>query len=457
MKRSISQGNLDEEEEFNQVFGDILELLSKNCKDSLTRIRRNSDNRDSFFSCRFCLGEDDAQQFTNAAWELLGRYIANNSLLKKITLDEYFITDEKITFFFKGLGKSSSLDELKMNFSRFGVVGMQSMVPLLQGSPNLLFLYLGKNPHFNTECFELLISALDESNIDTLCVEYCNIEDISALDRYALPNIEYLQLSGTNIGREGCITLANLLQKEASKLVRLDLEQTDIDDEGAEILANSLKNNNTLKILLLKGCLNINEKGCGALLKLVNDVSSIESTYKSNHTLTDFNLSVCDNIYTHILSALQTNRYNGSHAAGRAKVMRSQLNSQTRKKFCELQGIDYCSVGNLFENIEPVLLPQILSLIEERYKQNSLYSALLPIAPDLLSFIDRKALIHYSIAENKEDISYLTSKADELRREAAHFRRQADALSRRAEALSLEAFDLTAKNKDMNKRLPTVS
>ena len=86
-----------------------------------------------------------------------------------------------------------------------------------------------------------------------------------------------------------------------------------------------------------------------------------------------------------------------------------------------------------------------------------MYSALLPIAPDLLSFIDRKALIYYSIAENKEDITYLTSKADELRREAAHFRRQADALSRRAEALSLEVSDLTAKNKEMNKRLPTVS
>ena len=49
MKRSISQGNLDEEEEFNQVFGDILELLSEECKDTLNRIRRNSDNRDSFF------------------------------------------------------------------------------------------------------------------------------------------------------------------------------------------------------------------------------------------------------------------------------------------------------------------------------------------------------------------------------------------------------------------------
>lgn len=86
-----------------------------------------------------------------------------------------------------------------------------------------------------------------------------------------------------------------------------------------------------------------------------------------------------------------------------------------------------------------------------------MYTVLLSTAPDLLSFIDRKALIHYSIAENKEEITYLTSKADEFRRDAAHFRRQADALSRRAEALSLEASDLTAKNKEMNKRLPTLS
>ena len=133
-------------------------------------------------------------------------------------------------------------------------------------------------------------------------------------------------------------------------------------------------------------------------------------------------------------------------------MIRSQLNCRTRKKLCELKGIEYSP--NIFgDDIEPALLPQIISLIEERRGQNSLYTALLHTAPDLLSFIDRKALIHYSIAENKEEITYLTSKADEFRRDAAHFRRQADALSRRAEALSLEASDLTAKNKEMNKRL----
>lgn len=269
MKRSIFQGNLDEEEKFNQVFGDILALLSEECKNILDRIRNRDITEDSLFNCRFSLGYDDEQQFTIEAWEQLGRYIANNRLLKSISLDGCDLPDEKVTLLFKGLGKRSSLLELDLDANDFGINGVRSMLPLLQRSPDLEILHLGKNTNFNTECFELLIGALDESNIESISVGYCNIEDISVLDRYDLPNLEYLQLNGSNIGREGCITLSNLLQKEGSKLERADLEHTDIDDEGAEILAHSLKNNTKMKHFLLRGC-KLKEKGYTAFLKLIH-------------------------------------------------------------------------------------------------------------------------------------------------------------------------------------------
>ena len=132
MKLSISQGNLDEEEEFNQVFGDILVLLSNDCKKILNRIRNRDITEDSLFNRRFSLGYDGAQQFTNEAWEQLGRYIANNRLLKSISLDGCDLPDEKVTLLFKGLGKRSSLLELDLDANDFGINGVRSMVPLLQ-------------------------------------------------------------------------------------------------------------------------------------------------------------------------------------------------------------------------------------------------------------------------------------------------------------------------------------
>ena len=80
------------------------------------------------------------------------------------------------------------------------------------------------------------------------------------------------------------IILANIFQKERSSLSCLDLQSSGIEDEEAEILANSLKQNNKLKCIYLAEN-NITERGWRAFLKLLNDASSIKSTYNSNHTL----------------------------------------------------------------------------------------------------------------------------------------------------------------------------
>ena len=115
-----------------------------------------------------------------------------------------------------------------------------------------------------------------------------NIHVIPSMDKYT--NLERLLLGRNKIGREGCISIARLLQKECSSLRDLDLTSSDIGDEGTEILANSLKYNTKMVHLKLDGN-KFKEKGCRAFLKLLNYVSSIESTYNSNHTLTTLHLS----------------------------------------------------------------------------------------------------------------------------------------------------------------------
>jgi len=159
------------------------------------------------------------------------------------------------------------------------------MISLLQNSPKLTTLYMGANTNINTDCFVLLVQTLHGTGILNLFIDSCNvITNISSLDTYNLPCLQKLGLSGNNIGREGCTTLANLLRNEESSLIYLGLDNTGIDNEGAELLATSLENNNKLETLCLQGN-GITEKGYKAFSKLLVDVSSVESTHNSNHTL----------------------------------------------------------------------------------------------------------------------------------------------------------------------------
>ena len=383
-----------EEEQFDQAFGEHTGI-SEDIRENINNIKNNDGTPD-----KFVLYPADAILFTNQAWKLLGRYIANNTHLEKVDLDRCGITDEKMTLIFGQLVKSS-LSELDISDNTIGIEGVRNIVPFLQNSPNLSILYLGCNRNINTECFEVLIRGLNGTSVKEIHFDSCSITDISALDRYNLPSLQDLTLRGNYVGCNGCRTLANLLQKEGSKLRYLDIEVVGIGNEGVKILADSLKHNTVLRTLYLKGN-NITERGHLVLLKLLNDISSISNTYNSNNTLRtiDFGVQRDELIINHIDSIKQIHsgyssnmQYLNSHAVGRAKVIEYQLNSQNRKEMCHLQGVEYSAEDNMLAGVEPKLLPKILALIGEKHGQSEFYTALLPVAPDLLSFIDRKALI----------------------------------------------------------------
>jgi len=323
------------------------------------------------------------------------------------------------------------------------------MASFLEGSPKLTQITFSDND-FGSECFELLIRSLHGSLVEILYLRDSNITDISALSTYTLPNLTRIQLENNNIGRKGCIILADVLRKEGSTLIYLDLDNTGIDDEGVEILAKSLKLNTKLGTLLLAGKNDITEKGRVALLKTLNDVSSIKNTYNSNHTLKALELhypvnlddeedsingddDTRDEIRTSINEALTISRNNRDpHAAGRAKVINYQLNSQNRNEACYLQGVEYSAETNVLADIEPVLLPQILALIGEKHGQSELFTALLPTAPELMSFVDRKAMLKDKQNLNVAKIRALTA---EYERKMAI---------------------LTAEGNDINKRLALI-
>eukprot|EP00984_Skeletonema_dohrnii_P007119 scaffold2565_cov98-Skeletonema_dohrnii-CCMP3373.AAC.1 len=147
------------------------------------------------------------------------------------------------------------------------------------------------------------------------------------------PNLSVLSMCHNNINADGCRELAKLLQGE-------------IDENNGGITNNGLK----------------------LLLKLVNDVSSINSTLQFNHTLQTSGLSALNKdsapneIEKQIRHALVINQENAddSAAAGREKVVSTQLNSLTRKELCRQQGIDEC---NFYSQINDLHLPEVLSLV----------------------------------------------------------------------------------------------
>ena len=343
---------------------------------------------------------------------MLGRYIENNTHLEQLII-EGCLSNQIISSF----TSSRSLIELDISDNSIGIEGVRNLLPFLWNCPQLIDLSIGNNHNFNSECFEVLIRGLNGKSLEKLHVQNCHIIDTSVLDTYSLPNLSSLNLSGNHIGREGCEALSNMLQKDDTLLEALYLDSTGIDDEGTEILAASLKQNTKLKILSLRRNFNINDRGKRAFLKILVDVSSIENTYNSNYTLSGLLFSYNCAILEHIDSATQLNRqHHSSRATGRAKVINYQLNSQNRKELSELQGIEYSSIGGIFADIEPKLLPTILAQIGEEHGQSEFYTSLLPVTPYLMSIIDKKAMIKDSMAKHAAKIKEHTAAYDELNR-----------------------------------------
>jgi len=218
----------DDSEEFRKA---LAIDISNECLQVIRQIKLNQPVViNQFFNQQvtnqFLLQPYDAVKFTGRAWKLLGQYIANNTHLVEIDLDCCSITDETMSSLFGELERSSSLQRLLLSDNEFSIDGVRSMIPFLQNSPNLSKLFMGSIFKINTACFEMLISALDGKSIEVLNFSGCNIGDISALSTYNLPCLHTLKLNENNIGREGIISISNLLQREDTVLTQLFLQNT---------------------------------------------------------------------------------------------------------------------------------------------------------------------------------------------------------------------------------------
>ena len=325
-------------------------------------------------------------------WEQLGWGITKSDFLETLFLYEGALDDQRMISFSRGLMRSDSIRRISVCSNGLSDTGFSMLVPFLQNISHLTLLNISGN-NITSEGFSSLLMALSDSPIKEL---YCGGGDLEDFDIYVdeFPrDMSVLNLQENNINADGCRELGKLLEQGNNFALReLYLDTNNIDDEGLEILVGALENNTSLEYLNLQNNGGISIKGLKRLLKLLNDVSTIKATLRSNHTLQTTGLSTDDEpneIERHIFHALQINQDNtgNSKAAGRDKVIHTQLNSTTRKELCGHQGIDTRNV--IYSQINSLHLPEVLSLISRTLGQKELYVALVSSVASLFSTVNR--------------------------------------------------------------------
>ena len=340
-------------------------------------------------------------------WEKIGRAIANNIHLRKVQLTWSYLNDETMPFLFRGLTGSNNIEDMVFHTNDITSAGVRTMLPFLQNANNLTYLNLRGNEYVGSEGFNMLFRALRDSPIQTLDCDECGIESIEINTEHIPKQLKVLKLAGNSIDSAGCREVAKLLQGGAAALTELHLEGNGIGDKGVEILAGALQSNTTLKHLDLMGNF-VSKRGEIMLLKLVNDIASIESTLKSNHTLTELYVNgncqhrtnaereieegtivkeswvAGNDIQREIDSALMINRTLSEHgplAIGKEKIILR----------CDRRAASLCILQEDVENsvfcgMGPLHLPEVLSLIGRKHGLGELYVALLSsVGPEMLA------------------------------------------------------------------------
>eukprot|EP00985_Skeletonema_marinoi_P011780 scaffold5591_cov148-Skeletonema_marinoi.AAC.9 len=290
------------------------------------------------------------------------------------------------------------IERLYLHDNEFAVDDIRGLVMFLQNSNDLSSLDISGN-NVTSEGFGLLLREmkLSDSPIAILICDRCGLDSIKIDDAFIPTRLKSLNLCDNSINADGCCEIAKLLQTRSSSLIELYLECNLFRDEGVAIIASALKNNATLKFLdMHNDAEEITMEGLKMLLELVNDMSSINGTLQSNHTLQHLDLSPhkvddTDLIRQQIENALEINceHEDNPAAAGKEKVIQTQLNSQKRSELCHQLGIGQRKAV-LFSEIKSIYLPEVLALISRHHGQGELYEALVPSIAALFSTVNKK-------------------------------------------------------------------
>jgi hypothetical protein len=340
-------------------------------------------------------------------WEQLGRDVAKCNRLEKFHIGGGHIGDHKMSSLFRGWARSNSIKEMGLYENGLSIAGVRSMVPFLQNANSLRGFNISDN-NIQSEGFNVLLRTLSDNPVEELTCVSCGIESIEIDNDYFPKQLKSLSLYGNSINADGCRGLAKLLHGEHATMTDLQLGNNKIGDEGVGILANALQRNTSLIHLDL--CSNdLSREGEILLLKLVNDISSIEATLQTNHTL--FTLHVC----IHTEEIQQRINYAVGFSCNRRKVIHTQLHSMRRADLCRLQGIERSNAA-LYSELDPLCLPEVLALVGRTHGLAELHVALKSSIATLFSTSDRMKCLEQEMAYHEARIASIQAEIAAIKR-----------------------------------------
>jgi len=196
------------------------------------------------------------------------------------------IDDESFAAILRALSRHSRLKGLGLGDNLFGRNSYSELATLLRGSfPSLYHLYLGN-------------STIDDEGINEMAMA---LTENSTLTELVLSHNRSITLRGYQ-------SLSTLLENPSCSLQMLNLKGSNVDDEAMSAVANALSNNQSLKYLFLGNNHAISaSKGWVALSRALCDVSNINKTFLSNHTLQTIRMQSVELPHC-LISSLRLNR-----------------------------------------------------------------------------------------------------------------------------------------------------
>ena len=199
-----------------------------------------------------------------AGVEALATGLSRNTALKSLCMSENAIGDDGIDTLVSSLSTCSNLDELHISEDgTFSAIGLKSLCSLFQTGTGV-----------NLKCLNIRDNNIDDNGLKALTEGMTSCCSLTALD---LSHNESITAAG----------LKAFVQSSPRSLIELALWGMRLGDDGATALAEGLVGNDTMeKLYFCPGYSGVGSKGWMALSNLLFDPSSVNDTYKSNHTLT---------------------------------------------------------------------------------------------------------------------------------------------------------------------------
>mmetsp|Transcript_40127 Transcript_40127/g.83971 ORF Transcript_40127/g.83971 Transcript_40127/m.83971 type:complete len:548 (-) Transcript_40127:159-1802(-) len=244
-------------------------------------------------------------------WEVLGRSIGRNTHLENIEID--FISwvgdeNEHVAFvrsFCHGLSQNRYLQRFALRFCDFDLFEngiLQQLVPFLEHNQHLRVLDFYFSP-IESGGARLLGSTLTRrinKSLEKIVLSgtEMGLDDegesvnalLTSLKKYT--HLKTLELETNEIGQVGCNTISTLLTSTSSKLQKLDLRDSAIDNYKLASLTSSLAKNTVLQELDLGNNFSITATGWAPLLSLLRSPSCNLKNISLNENNIDYDMTV---------------------------------------------------------------------------------------------------------------------------------------------------------------------